>query len=185
MAFLEDVAQMVAARGGELYGGEPITQAQHALQCAALAEAEGAPPHLIAAALLHDIGHLLDADFEAALDRGEDLRHEDLGHDYLSTWFDPDVTEPVRLHVDAKRYLCAVDEGYRDGLSDSSRQTLEMQGGPFSPTEADAFMAQPHARDAVRLRLWDDKGKDPDMATPPVEHFFPYLTEAMKPDARP
>ena len=93
MAFLEDVAAMVAARGGELYGGEPITQAQHALQCATLAERENAPPSLIAAALLHDIGHLLDAEFEAALGRGEDRRHEDLGHDYLIRWFGPEVTE--------------------------------------------------------------------------------------------
>ncbi len=181
MAFLEEIAQMVAARGGELYGGEEVTQAQHALQCATLAEAEDAPSHLIAAALLHDIGHLVDADFEAALSRGEDRRHEDMGRDYLTRWFGPDVTEPVRLHVDAKRYLCAVDEDYYDGLSASSRKTLEMQGGPFTPSEAKAFMAQPHAQDAVRLRLWDDKGKDPDMETPPVEHFFGHLTEAMKP----
>ena len=183
MAFLEDIEQMVAARGGELYGGEPVTQAQHALQCATLAEAENAPAHLIAAALLHDIGHLLDERFEAALDSGEDLRHEDLGRTYLARWFGPEVTEPVRLHVDAKRYLCAVDEDYHAGLSPSSRKTLDMQGGPFSDEEAEAFLNLPHAREAVRLRIWDDKGKEPDMVTPPVGHFFGYLTQVMKPGA--
>lgn len=181
MAVLKEIARLVAAHGGGLYGGESVTQSQHALQCATLAEKEGAPAHLVAAALLHDIGHLIDADFEAALTRGEDRRHEDLGHDYLAQWFGPDVTEPVRLHVDAKRYLCSVNQDYYDSLSPSSLRTLEMQGGPFSPSEARSFISRRHAEDAVRLRVWDDKGKDPDMETPPIEHFFPYIEKAMKP----
>ena len=183
MTFLEDVKRIVAARGDELYGGEQVTQTQHALQCATLAEADGAPPHLIAAALLHDIGHLIDSEFEAALTRREDRHHEDLGCAYLAQWFGPEVTEPVRLHVDAKRYLCAVDKHYFATLSQSSVNTLEMQGGPFSQSEAREFMAQTHSEEAVRLRLWDDKGKDPDMGTPDIEHFLPYLEQVMKPAA--
>ena len=183
MAVLEEVKNIVAARGGELYGGEAVTQAQHALQCATLAEAENAPPNLIAAALLHDIGHLIDADFESALQRREDRYHENLGRNFLAKWFGPDVTEPVRMHVDAKRYLCAVNMDYFATLSPSSINTLEMQGGPLSPSEARDFMAQPYADQAVRLRIWDDKGKDPHMATPNIEHFRPYLEQVMKPAA--
>lgn len=185
MSVLEKIAEMVANRGKELYGGEEVTQAQHALQCATLAEAENAPPHLIAAALLHDIGHLIDDQFEPALVRAEDRYHEDIGRDFLSNWFGSEVTEPVRLHVDAKRYLCTVDSGYHATLSPSSVRTLQIQGGPFSPAEAETFMAQDHAADAVRLRIWDDKGKDPQMNTPPVEHFFPYLTQLLKPVTEP
>lgn len=181
MAFLEEVRKILAARGGELYGGETVTQTQHALQCATLAETEEAPAHLIAAALLHDIGHLLDEEFESALERKEDRRHEDLGHDYLARHFGPEVTKPVRLHVDAKRYLCAVDRDYFAGLSPASVRTLEMQGGPFSPSQARDFAARPFADEAVRLRIWDDKGKDPDMETPDFDHFLPYLQQAMKP----
>lgn len=181
MSFLEEVKNIVAKHGGELYGGEEVTQEQHALQCAALAEAEDAPASLISAALLHDIGHLIDSEFEQALERREDRRHEDLGRDFLEAHFGPEVTEPVRLHVDAKRYLCAVDWDYYASLSHSSRNTLEMQGGPFSPSEARDFINRPYAEDAVRLRLWDDRAKDPEMNTPGIDHFLPYLAQVMRP----
>ena len=117
MSVLEEIEEMIERKGSELYGSEAVTQRQHALQCAALAERDSAPPALIAAALLHDIGHLLDKDFEAALDRDEDRFHENLGKVYLSRHFGPEVTEPVRMHVDAKRYLCAIDPDYNAKLS--------------------------------------------------------------------
>ncbi len=169
---IEDLRRMVAAKGANLYGGEAVTQEQHALQCAQLAENESAPPSLIVAALLHDIGHLIDVEFEAALQRSEDRFHENLGHEYLSRWFGPEVTEPVRLHVAAKRYLCATDESYHNRLSPASAHTLKIQGGPMSSGEVAEFEANPHHRNAVRLRIWDDEGKDPDMATGTLDHFL-------------
>lgn len=165
---------MMTFSGSTLYGGEDVTQLQHALQCAQLAEDEGASPALITAALLHDIGHMLEEDFEDAPAHDEDRRHEDLGDAFLSKWFGPDVTEPVRLHVDAKRYLCAVEPDYFDSLSPMSRHSLMLQGGPMSETEVAEFEAGPYAQDAVRLRRWDDRGKDPNMKTASLGHFLSY-----------
>lgn len=179
MSVLEDIERMIETKGSELYGSEAVTQRQHALQCAALAEENNAPPSLIAAALLHDIGHLLDKDFEAALERDEDRFHENLGEIYLKSHFGPEVTEPVRMHVDAKRYLCATDQEYHDKLSPASQHTLRIQGGPMSDDEADAFISQPYANDAVRLRLWDDLGKDPEMVTEPVGHYLAYVRQCL------
>jgi len=175
------LTEMIERRGSALYGGEAVTQLQHALQCAQLAETEGAPPALIAAALLHDIGHLLEDGFDEAAQHDEDRRHEDLGNAFLGRWFGPDVTEPVRLHVAAKRYLCAVEPGYLDGLSPASRHSLMLQGGPMSKAEAADFEASPHADDAVRLRRWDDRGKDPAMETATLEHFLEYADRCAKP----
>jgi gamma-butyrobetaine dioxygenase len=172
MSVIDEIRGLLADKGGELYGGEDVTQERHALQCAAVAEADGASAPMVAAALLHDIGHLLDEAFETALAERSDLHHEDAGSVWLARWFGPEVTEPVRLHVDAKRYLCAVDPGYRATLSAASTHTLELQGGPFTAAEAEAFAAQPYARDAVQLRRWDDTGKDPAMQTAPLAHYL-------------
>ncbi len=169
---IDDLRDMIAAKGGNLYGGESVTQEQHALQCAQLAQDDKAPASLVAAALLHDIGHLMEADFEAAMDRGEDRFHENLGERFLTRWFGPEVTEPVRLHVAAKRYLCATDPDYHDRLSPASVHTLRIQGGPMNRDEVAAFEANPHYREAVRLRIWDDEGKDPDMNTDSLDHFL-------------
>jgi len=178
------LTDMVEKHGSDLYGGEPVTQLQHALQCAQLAEDEGASAALITAALLHDVGHLLEDDFEDAPEHDSDRRHEDLGDAFLSKWFGPNVTEPVRLHVAAKRYLCAVDPGYFDSLSPMSRHSLMLQGGPMSADEVAEFEANPHCKDAVRLRRWDDRGKDPQMKTATLGYFLSYAIRCVRPDGR-
>ncbi|WP_045876425.1 HD domain-containing protein [Pseudofrankia sp. DC12] len=159
-----------AARASE-YLGESVTVADHQLKTAACARAAGAAPALIAAALLHDVGHVADHDSADALRRGEDIRHEDTGSAWLARWFGPEVTEPVRLHVYAKRYLCAVDLGYYDTLSPISKKTLAMQGGPLEGAELAAFQAGPYAQDAANVRRWDDAGKDPDAVVPPLASY--------------
>jgi len=167
---LETLDRLFAERGNDRYG-ESVTQQAHALQCAALAEAEGAPASLVTAALLHDIGHMLHGDPKGAAARNMDDRHERIGAGWLARAFPPAVVEPVRLHVDAKRYLCAVDPGYHDGLSAASAHSLALQGGPFARDAAARFIAQPFAEEAVRLRLWDDQAKVPDAQIPGWEHF--------------
>lgn len=158
-----EIGGLFARHGGETYG-EGVTQEQHALQCAALAAAEGAEDALIVAALLHDIGHFIGPQDDAYGHH----RHDRTGGDWLAARFGPAVSEPVRLHVAAKRYLCAVDPGYLAVLSEASRYTLEKQGGPMSAAEADAFAAGPHAAAGVRLRRWDDHGKAAGLHVPPL-----------------
>ena len=121
--------------------------------------------------MMHDIGHLVGSGDLGAAARGIDKTHEAIASDHLRPWFPPAVTEPIRLHVAAKRYLCATDDDYFDGLSAGSRTSLEVQGGPFTVAEADRFIAQPHAPSAVSLRRWDDLAKQRDLATPDLESF--------------
>lgn len=177
---LQRIENMFLQRGEGLYGGEAVTQTQHALQCATLAEKEGASSKMVAAGLLHDIGHLLEPEFESALQRGEDMFHEDMGEAFLETWFDDEVTQPVKLHVAAKRYLCATDSDYFAKLSPASVHTLQLQGGPMSDDEVKTFEANVHHKAAVRLRIWDDMAKDPDMDTPDVSHFMQYVEDSLK-----
>lgn len=172
---LAQIEKLFRERGDSAYLGERVSQLEHALQAAHAAEQGGAAPPLIAAALLHDVGHLLHALGEHAADRGIDDRHEELGHRWLARHFPTEVSEPVRLHVAAKRYLCAAEPDYCDRLSPASQQSLRMQGGPFSPDEAEAFCASPHAEAAVALRRWDDEAKVPGLLTPPLEHYLPIL----------
>src|SRR5262249_4307038 len=129
------------------------------------------------AALLHDFGHLV-ADDDTAAERGVDTEHEELGWAFLSEHFPPQVIEPVRMHVAAKRYLCAVDPSYFDVLSPASRLSLDLQGGPMDADEAAAFAASPYAEAACRLRRYDDEAKDPDRETPPLEHYRAVLERA-------
>lgn len=175
-----EILHMLAARGGAMYGNEAVTQLAHGVQCALLAEQDGANPATITAALLHDYGHLLLQDDAEAADRGEDLRHEDIAADELSQWFGPDVTEPIRLHVDAKRFLCASDPEYFATLSPASVTSLKVQGGPFTGREAEYFLSRPFAGEAVKLRRWDDLAKDPEMRTPPIQHFRDYVEASLK-----
>ena len=159
------------SNGAEAYLGEPVTLREHMLQSAAFAEAEGAGDTLVAAALLHDIGHLLHDGDEDAAQHGIDTYHEEVGFRFLEQHFPPSVVDPVRLHVAAKRYLGAVDPSYRDELSPASLLSLELQGGPMSSEETAAFEQEPHWREACRLRRWDDLGNEPGATVPPLEHY--------------
>lgn len=161
---------LLRALGESPYGGEPVTQREHALQCAALAHAAGADDALVLAALLHDVGHLLDLRFFSADGPTEDLRHEEVGAALLAERYGPAVAEPVRLHVAAKRHL-AGNPGWLSRLSDASRHSLALQGGPFTEAERAAFLALPGAADAVRLRRWDDAAKVPGAEVPDLERW--------------
>jgi gamma-butyrobetaine dioxygenase len=160
MTTSEELFSIYTQQGEALYFGEAVTVAEHCLQAAHLAQAANAPESLVIAALLHDIGHLIEP---AAADI--DAQHELTGSRWLAARFGPAVWQPVRLHVAAKRYLCATDAAYAGKLSAASLVTLRLQGGPMSGVEAAAFEAEAYHRDAVRLRLWDDQGKIADLPT--------------------
>jgi phosphonate degradation associated HDIG domain protein len=179
MSSVEEIVNLLEARGDSQYGGEAVTQLEHALQAATLAEREQAHAALISAALLHDIGHLLHNLPDHAPDDGVDDHHETSAGNFLRKHFPPAVTEPVRLHVAAKRYLCAVQPGYFEQLSQPSVVSLKLQGGPMSPEEVAEFKRLDFAEDAVRLRKWDDEAKIPEFTTPGVRHFERYLRESM------
>jgi phosphonate degradation associated HDIG domain protein len=177
---VDRLIDLLAAKGVRQYGEERVSQCEHALQCAFLAEQEGASAAAVTAALLHDVGHLLHEAGEHPAERRLDDRHEDLGSRHLTGIFGPAVAEPVRLHVAAKRYLCATDPGYFGCLSMASVRSLELQGGPFTATEAAAFRSIPFSDHAVRLRLWDDAAKLPGRETPPIEHYRATLFAALR-----
>lgn len=175
------IRELFARRGHSEYGGEAVTQLAHALQSAFLAETANAPPALIVAALLHDLGHLLHDLPDDAPDRGIDDRHEVCGQRFLAKYFAADVTDPVRLHVAAKRYLCSVDDNYLRGLSQPSLISYELQGGRMTPEELAAFRQEPHFAAAIDLRRWDDQAKVPGLATPDLEHFLCCLERCLEP----
>jgi len=171
MNAVDEIFEMFKRHGGEAYFGEPVSQTEHALETAHQAEQENAPPTLMVAALLHDVGHLLHGMGEDIADRGVDARHEAAGEDWLSHRFPPAVTEPVKLHVAAKRYLCRTDPDYFDQLSPASVRSLELQGGAFTEHEARAFEAHRYYGEALRLRRWDDAAKIPGLEVPDLEHY--------------
>ena len=160
------------ARGGCQYSGEPVTQLEHALQTAQLAEAAGASDSLITACLLHDFGHMANDQGETPTLRGVDDKHQFHGVSALKGMFGPAVLTPIRLHVDAKRYLCATDAGYWARLSEDSKRSLALQGGTYGAEDAAKFIAQPYAADAVKLRRWDDLAKVAGVRTPDLAHFL-------------
>jgi phosphonate degradation associated HDIG domain protein len=172
IAFIADIFER---RGAESYLGEPVTMSQHMLQGAVLAEREGASEELVAAALLHDIGHYTSEFGPYSPADTEDNHHDEAGAKVLEHFFPPVITECVRLHVAAKRYLCATDGSYYDKLSPASRHTLELQGGPMNEAEIAQFRRNAFYREAVRVRLWDEGGKDPHMTTPDFRHYVPLL----------
>lgn len=177
---VDRIAALFAGPGTEDYLGEAVTQAEHMRQAGALAQAAGAPDELVAAALLHDIGHFHGELTGRDLMAGTDNRHSHGGAGWLSQWFGPAVTEPIRLHVAAKRYLCAVEPAYYDQLSPASVYTLRIQGGPMSSDEVRAFEAEPYYTDAIALRRWDDQAKDPTAETPDFDHFRALLQRSTR-----
>ncbi|MEO5670355.1 MAG: phosphonate degradation HD-domain oxygenase [Ramlibacter sp.] len=172
MLSLDDIAQLFASRGGEQYAGEAVTQLEHALQCAQLAEQQDADDVLVTAALLHDLGHLLHDLGETPSLQGIDDIHQYRALPFLRGLLVDAVLDPIKLHVDAKRYLCATRPGYFAALSDDSKRSLGLQGGIFNEGQAQAFMAQNGAADAVRLRVWDDLAKAAGLPTPPLAHYL-------------
>lgn len=178
---INQISNMYCSHGAARYGREAVTQQQHALQCAHLAELAGAPAELVAAALLHDLGHLPMATpvlGEPEKAAATDHQHQLVATPFLRATFGDAVTEPIRLHVDAKRYLCRVDASYWSSLSPESKCSLELQGGVFSDDEALVFVSQPFAADAVALRRWDDLAKNP-VATPPAWHHYVTVLESV------
>lgn len=171
----EAICRLFQHRGDSQYGGEAVSQLEHALQTALLAQNEQADDALIAAALLHDVGHLLHGLPDDAPDQAIDDVHENRAADWLIKHFGPRVTEPVRLHVAAKRYLCAVDPNYLGLLSTPSVTSLRLQGGPMSAKEVLDFETNPYYQAAVRLRRWDDTAKVPGLPTPTLQDLIEIL----------
>lgn len=174
----QEIRRLFQERGDSQYGGEAVTQQEHALQVAFFAERDQADATLIAAALLHDVGHLLHALPDDAPDHGVDDQHETLAARWLAKRFGPEVVEPVRLHVATKRYLCAINPDYLRQLSRPSTLSLKLQGGPMSDDEVREFQSHPFCEASVRLRRWDDAAKVPDLLTPALGHFATYLDQA-------
>lgn len=179
-AIADVVLAVLGGAAGEAHYGEGVSQRDHALQAAWRAEQAGAPAVLIAAALLHDIGHLLHGLPEDIATHGIDDHHEDVGAAWLERHFLPSAVAPVRLHVAAKRYLVAAEPGYAATLSPASRQSLALQGGPMGIRDIAAFRALPGAAEAVALRRWDDAAKVVGLVTPPLGRWRPHLLAALR-----
>lgn len=175
----QKILDLLATAGALRYGSEAVNQLEHALQCAMHAERTGGPASLITAALVHDIGHLVGPGDEGAAAMGVDMQHENVAAHWLVNHFPPEVTEPVRLHVAAKRYLCFAEPAYWAGLSPASRESLDVQGGAFSAGEADHFMRLPFAAEAIWLRRFDDAAKSPKLKTPDLAHFSTYISQTL------
>ncbi len=169
---IPDIHALLRRRGDAPYGSEPVTQLEHALQCAQLAAADDADDHLVTAALLHDLGHLLAPRGPSADLAEADDQHQRFAIPFLKPLFPQTVIEPIRLHVEAKRALCAMDPAYYERLSHQSRASLELQGGPHDDFQVKAFLARPFAEEALRLRRWDDAAKVPGAPTSSLEHFL-------------
>ncbi len=200
---VDEIIDLYRNEGARQYGREAVSQLEHALQCAHLAEQADSKPELIAACFLHDIGHMVghrvqrdplgrvfeylaagssheyqhtEVEQTALLaEKQQNDLHEHRAKWYLNSLFSPDVLEPIRLHVEAKRYLCHADPAYWDTLSAESKHSLEVQGGRHNGDQAAVFMASSHARDAVQLRRWDDRAKTPCAPTPDLEHYAKVL----------
>jgi len=171
MNVVDSIFRLFAQGGDAAYFGEAVSQTEHALQAAHLAKCASASDSLVVAALLHDVGHLLHGISETIADQGVDARHEGGGAAWLACHFGPAVVEPIRLHVAAKRYLCAADPTYLRQLSPASMQSLALQGGPFTSAEIRAFENRSYFADAVALRRWDDQAKVPGLDVPGLEHY--------------
>ena len=169
------IADIFERRGAESYLGEAVTMSEHMLQAACLAEAAGASDVVVAAALLHDIGHYTSEFPPDAQDQGIDNRHNEAGAAVLAPFFPPAVVACVRHHVPAKRYLCATDPGYLARLSPASVLTLSLQGGPMEAVEVASFARLANLQDILQVRIWDDAAKVPGRKTPDFAHYAPLL----------
>ena len=169
---LDDIEQLFSRHGAQMYSGELVTQLQHALQTASFAEQCNAEDELVTACLLHDLGHMLNDLGETPSLRGLDDTHQYFALPFLRVLFTERVLDPIKLHVDAKRYLCRTRPGYGATLSPDSKRSLELQGGIFSARQCADFIARAGAPDAVKLRQWDDLAKQPNLTTPPLAHFL-------------
>jgi phosphonate degradation associated HDIG domain protein len=172
---IAEIVALVEAHGANQYGNEAVTQREHALQCATLAQESGVRASLVAGALLHDLGHLLDKHAELGRTNPIDRQHELIGAGWVARWFSHEVAEIVRLHVPAKRWLCQAEPGYFATLSPASVRSLGLQGGKFTDAEAAAFHGRPGAVEAIAVRRWDDLAKVAGKPTPPLAHFIPTL----------
>jgi phosphonate degradation associated HDIG domain protein len=179
-AKIENLIDLLNARGGSAYFGEPVSILEHSLQAAHSAELAGADPSVICAALLHDIGHMLHGLDEEIAHRGLDGMHEEVAAKYLSRWFGEDVTMPILLHVPAKRFLCWRDHAYLQQLSPSSLESLALQGGPMNDEQASDFLRNPFANAAIALRRWDDEAKVQGLQVPGAAHYLPALQAASR-----
>ncbi len=177
---VEKIIDLFVEKGSQMYGSEAVTQLEHALQCATLAYESSQSNEMITACLLHDLGHLIHDLDEDANVRGIDDLHEYRALPMLQELFNPAVTEPIRLHVAAKRYLCAVNPDYWRKLSNASKRSLEFQGGVFSLEAASGFIRQPYAQYAVQLRMYDEEAKIPNKSTPSLSHFTEYMNACLK-----
>ena len=175
---INEIRNLFGQRGHLAYG-EDVTELQHALQTASLAAGDDASNNLIVAALLHDIGHLLHGLSEDVAEQGIDGHHERIGEKWLEKYFGPEVSQPVRLHVAAKRYQCTVNPGYLAQLSPASLKSFILQGDKMNEDEVSAFERNPFFKNALQLRTWDDNAKDPEMETPLLEHYLPLVKAAL------
>lgn len=175
-----EIETLFRERGHSLYGGEAVTQLEHALQCASQAKLEQSCPAMIVAALLHDVGHLLHQHGASCAQDGVDDRHEELGAAWLRRRFGSEVSEPIRMHVLAKRFLCSTDPSYEQQLSGPSQLSFRLQGGLLTDEEIQSFRETPYADDAIRLRHWDDAAKRPGLATETLEYFLRLVPETVR-----
>ena len=177
---VDEIFRVFEQYGGEQYLGEQVSMTEHMLQSAYAAQQDGAPPRLVATALLHDYGHFIHGLPEDSAEHGVDTQHEEVAYRFLAEHFGEEIAEPIRLHVAAKRYLCAVEPAYFAQLSPASVLSLELQGGPYDDAEVAAFEASAYAQDAVRLRRYDDVGKVPGLETPGLEDYRGVLEAVLK-----
>jgi len=177
---LDEITLLFRRRGAQSYFGESVSMLEHSLQTAHAGQLAGAPAALIVAALLHDVGHLVEDVPDDILDWKADARHEEVGSGWLAARFGPEIYEPVRLHVPAKRYLCAVDRSYFARLSAASVRTLGLQGGPMSAAEVATFERERFFADAVRIRRWDDQGKVAGVVTPALSAYGDAISQCSR-----
>lgn len=178
---IKRITDIFRQRGSNQYGTESVTQLQHALQSGLLAEEAGATEQLVVAALLHDIGHIFRDDaLPPSLEQNLDNQHEMVANAWLKQQFGTAVSDPIRLHVVAKRYLCTKFPHYKEQLSPTSRKSYHDQGGAMNEKEIAKFEQEPLYREALKLRRWDDLAKNPKRATPAIEHFLPLIETCLR-----